>query len=100
MIVAVDVDDVLDDLLAQGTVGDLEQVGDRQPREHRGLGPQEELAGLAVEHDVAERAGREPAVVAFELRHRGAVAVAAQLGVGVVEARKFELGGKRHRGRG
>ena len=44
VIVAVDVDDVLDDLLAQRTVGDLEQVGDRQPGEHRGLGPQEELA--------------------------------------------------------
>ena len=35
--------------------------------------------------------------MALECGHRRAVAVAAQLGVGVIEAWQFELGGERHR---
>ncbi len=49
MIVAVDVDDVADDLLVQGAVRDAEQLGDGQAREGGIAGAQEELARLAVE---------------------------------------------------
>ena len=98
VIVAVDADDVVDDLLVQRPVADLEDLRDRQPGEDRLLGAKEELARLALGHDVAERARRQPSVVSVELGHRVAIHVAAQRGVGVVKRRELELGGQHQRG--
>jgi len=97
VIFAVDVDDVLDDLLVQRTVIDLEQLSDRQTGEHGVLGAQEELPGLAIEHDEPEWAGGQPPVVALERLHRLPVAPAPQGGIGVVEAGELELCGEGHR---
>ena len=88
MVVAVDVDDVLDDLLVQRAVLDREQLRDRQARKHRLLRAQEELAGLAVEHGEAERVRCKPSFVAAQVRHRFPVAITAERHVGVVEQRQ------------
>ena len=76
---------------AQRAVAHFEQLGHRQPGELRRLGAQEELAGLAIDHHVSERAGEEPVAAALQLAHRGAVALAAQLLIGVVKLRKVEV---------
>ena len=55
VILAVDIDDVPDDLLVQRAVVDPEQLADRQSGEHGRLRAQEELRGLTVEHGEAER---------------------------------------------
>jgi hypothetical protein len=49
VVVAVDVDDVADDLLVERAVLDPEELGDGPAGEDRALGAQEELPGLAVE---------------------------------------------------
>src|SRR6185312_10987288 len=86
----------IDDLLAQRPFGDAEEIGDRQPGEDRVARAQEELGGLALEHEEAERACRQPAIVALQRGHRLAVARPSQPGIGVVEHRQLKLAGERH----
>src|SRR5207302_11231809 len=98
MVAAVDVDDVADYLLVQRSLGDSEQLRDRQAREDRVLGAQKELAGFAIEHRVAVRVCGKPPVACGKLRHRRAIALTAETRLGVVELRQLELARERHGG--
>src|SRR5207302_10197447 len=89
MVVAVDVQDVAIDLLAEGSGIDAEQLGDLLARERGLLRPQEELAGLAVEGHVPERDPGEPGS-GGEPRHGLVEPIPVKRGVGRVELRKVE----------
>ena len=54
------------------------------------------LTRFAVQHRVSVRVGRQPAVVALEGGHRGAVTGAAEIRVGVIELGEVEVGGEGH----
>ena len=97
MVGPVDVQDVAPHLLIQRPLGHAEDLGDLHPREDRRAGAQEELARLAVEHHVAERARGEPALVA-QLAPSLMEALPAQRRVGVVEHRELQLADERHDG--
>ena len=93
----VDVDDVVDHLLAQRAVGDREQVGEQQAREDRRLRAQEELPGLAIEHDRRERRPRQPLAGALQLPHRLVPALPAQLRIRRIDLGELEVGECGHR---
>jgi hypothetical protein len=61
VVIAVETEDVARDLLQQRTLSDTEDLSHLQPGERDLLAAQEELDGLTVEHEVAERPLREPA---------------------------------------
>ena len=92
MVGAVDAEDVARDLLVERPVGHAEELGDLAAGEREALGAQEELAGLALEHDVAEGHRGEPRAVRRERAHDVVEAIAAQVRVAVVEGRELEFG--------
>jgi hypothetical protein len=69
---------------------DPEDLRDLHPGEREAAAAQEELAGRAVQRDVPERHGREPAAAA-QLAQGGVEGGAAQRLVGVVEGGEVEL---------
>ena len=86
VVVAVDVEDVARDLLAERPLLHLEHLGERLAREGRLLRAQEELARLALEHHGAEAGAGEPAL-GGQLLHPAVELGPAQVGVELVEAR-------------
>src|SRR5207302_938444 len=76
-----EVQDVALHLLGERPVGDSEHLGDLQPREARGARPQEQLAGLTIEHEVDALGPREPALLG-QAGEQLVVALAAERRVG------------------
>jgi hypothetical protein len=99
VVLAVDVQDVPVDLLAQRSGVDAEQFGDLLARERGRPVAEEELAGFSVEGEIAQRRSGQPRGVR-EGGHVGDEPVATQLGVVGIDERQIEVGGSSAHGSG
>src|ERR1035441_3344831 len=84
--------DVPPHLLVQRPLAPPEDLRDLHPREDRRARPQEELARLPVERQVAIRPLRQPAPAAPQTRHLRAEAFPAHRRIRVVERGELQLG--------
>ena len=93
VVLALLIEDVRVDLLAQPPARHAEQVGDLAARKRRRPRSQEELGRLAVEHDVGQRRRGKPAVLtgAGQARELLVVGIARQIAASEVDAWQVKL---------